>query len=276
MLTKRAFFHHCAFCIAGAYSLDAFARDGVEVGKQSNFTKLVPAAEVEGTAYTQYSHMLKQASEKNALAPDDHPQVIRLRTIATRLIPYSYEWNPRAKDWNWQVNLIGSDQINAFCMPGGKIAFYYGILKKLNLSDDEVAMVMGHEVAHALREHARERMGKSTATQGLSRIGGALVAGIFGIDPRITDMVAQQGANLLSLKFGREDESEADLIGMELGARAGFDPRSGVTLWEKMSANNQNAPPEWMSTHPSGNSRIQEMQANMGKVLPLYQRAKTP
>ena len=262
--------------MAGAYSLDAFARDGVEVGKQSNFTKLVPAAEVEGTAYTQYSQMLKQASEKNALAPDDHPQVIRLRTIATRLIPYSYEWNPRAKDWNWQVNLIGSDQINAFCMPGGKIAFYYGILKKLNLSDDEVAMVMGHEVAHALREHARERMGKTTATQGLSRIGGALVAGIFGIDPRITDMVAQQGANLLTLKFGREDESEADLIGMELGARAGFDPRSGVTLWEKMSANNQNAPPEWMSTHPSGSSRIQEMQANMDKVLPLYQRAKTP
>ena len=102
------------------------------------------------------------------------------------------------------------------------------------------------------------------------------MAGIFGIDPRITDMVAQQGANLLTLKFGREDESEADLIGMELGARAGFDPRSGVTLWEKMSANNQNAPPEWMSTHPSGNSRIQEMQANMSKVLPLYQRAKTP
>jgi predicted Zn-dependent protease len=119
-------------------------------------------------------------------------------------------------------------------------------------------------------------MGKSTATQGLTRIGGALVAGIFGIDPRITDMVAQQGANLLSLKFGREDESEADLIGMELGARAGFDPRSGVTLWEKMSANNQNAPPEWMSTHPSGSSRIQEMQANMAKVLPLYQRAKPP
>ena len=105
---------------------------------------------------------------------------------------------------------------------------------------------------------------------------GALVAGIFGIDPRITDMVAQQGANLLTLKFGREDESEADLIGMELGARAGFDPRSGVTLWEKMSANNQNAPPEWMSTHPSGSSRIQEMQANMDKVLPLYQRAKPP
>jgi len=107
MLTKRAFFHHCAFCMAGAYSLDTLARDGVEVGKQSSFAKLVPAAEIESSAYTEYSQMLKQASEKNALAPDDHPQVIRLRAIALKLIPFSYEWNPRARDWNWQVNLIG-------------------------------------------------------------------------------------------------------------------------------------------------------------------------
>ena len=274
MLTKRAFFHHCAFCMAGAYSLDAFARDGVEVGKQSNFTKLVPAAEVEGTAYTQYSQMLKQASEKNALAPDDHPQVIRLRTIATRLIPYSYEWNPRAKDWNWQVNLIGSDQINAFCMPGGKIAFYHGILSKLNLTDDEVGMVMGHEIAHALREHARERMGKSMATNGLSRLGGALIAGFLGIDARVTDAVAQQGAQLLSLKFSREDESEADLVGMELAARAGYNPRAGVSLWQKMSAANKGAPPQWLSTHPSGNTRIKDIEANLPKVNPLYERAK--
>jgi predicted Zn-dependent protease len=248
----------------------------VDVGKPSAFSKLVPADDVEHSARQQYAQLLSQAHQKNALAPAEHPQLLRLRRIAERIIPQALPWNPRAKDWKWEVNLIGSNQVNAFCMPGGKIAFYYGILKKLNLSDDEVAMVMGHEVAHALREHARERMGKSTATQGLSRIGGALVAGIFGIDPRITDMVAQQGANLLTLKFSREDETEADLVGMELGARAGFDPRSGVTLWEKMSANNQNAPPEWMSTHPSGNSRIHEMQANMDKVLPLYQRAKTP
>ena len=276
MLTKRAFFHHCAFCMAGAYSLDAFARDGVEVGKQSNFTKLVPAAEVEGTAYTQYNQMLKQASEKNALAPDDHPQVIRLRTIATRLIPYSYEWNPRAKDWNWQVNLIGSDQINAFCMPGGKIAFYHGILSKLNLTDDEVGMVMGHEIAHALREHARERMGKSMATNTLSKIGGALASVYLGVDPRLTDAVAMQGANLINLKFGREDESEADLVGMELAARGGYNPRAGVTLWQKMSAANKGAPPQWMSTHPSGKTRIKDIEANLPKVEHLYQQAEKP
>ncbi len=262
--------------MAGAYSLDAFARDGVEVGKQSNFTKLVPAAEVEGTAYTQYSQMLKQAAEKNALAPDDHPQVIRLRTIATRLIPYSYEWNPRAKDWNWQVNLIGSDQINAFCMPGGKIAFYHGILSKLNLTDDEVGMVMGHEIAHALREHARERMGKSMATNTLSKIGGALASVYLGVDPRVTDAVAMQGANLINLKFGREDESEADLVGMELAARAGYNPRAGVSLWQKMSAVNKGAPPQWMSTHPSGKTRIKDIEANLPKVEHLYQQAAKP
>jgi len=276
MLTKRAFFHHCAFCVAGAYSLDALSRDGVEVGKQSNFTKLVPAAEVEGSALTQYNQMLKQASDKNALAPDNHPQVLRLRSISKRLIPYSYEWNPRAKDWAWQVNLIGSDQINAFCMPGGKIAFFHGILSKLELTDDEVAMVMGHEIAHALREHARERMGKSMATNALSRIGGALASVYLGVDPRLTDAVAAQGANLLTLKFSREDESEADLVGMELAARAGYNPQAGVTLWQKMDAANKGAPPQWLSTHPSGSTRIKDIQANLPKVNPLYERAGKP
>jgi len=274
MPTKRAFLHACAGCAAGLFSLDVLARDGVEVGGTSKFAKLVPAEQVEGTALTQYGQMLKQANEKDALAGDDHPQVIRLRAIANKIIPFSYEWNPRAREWKWEVNLLGSTQINAFCMPGGKIAFYSGILTKLELTDDEVAMVMGHEIAHALREHARERMGKSMATNGLSRLGGALIAGYFGIDARVTDAVAQQGAQLLSLKFSREDESEADLVGMELAARAGYNPRAGVSLWQKMSAANKGAPPQWLSTHPSGSTRIKEIEANLPKVTPLYERAK--
>jgi predicted Zn-dependent protease len=172
------------------------------------------------------------------------------------------------------VNLIGSAQVNAFCMPGGKIAFYTGILQKLQLTDDEVAMVMGHEIAHALREHARERMAKSGVTQGVARLGGAVVAGIFGIDPNLTDMAARGTANLLTLEFSREDESEADLVGMELAARAGFDPRAGVTLWQKMSAANKGAPPQWLSTHPSGTTRIAEIEANLPRVMPLYERSK--
>lgn len=250
------------------------AREGVEVGGNSAFTKLVPPEQVEKTASQQYLQMLSQANGKNALVQGDHPQVKRLRAIASKIIPFTSTWNPRARNWRWEVNLIDSSQINAFCMPGGKIAFYSGILQKLNLSDDEAAMVMGHEIAHALREHARERMGKSAVTQSAARIGSALAASFFGIDPRITDTIASGGAHLLTLEFSREDESEADLVGMELAARAGFDPRAGVSLWQKMSAANKGAPPQWLSTHPSGTSRITEIEANLPKVMPLYERAR--
>lgn len=263
----------CAVCVGGVGTV--LAREGVEVGREvSVFANLVPAGEVEQSAAKQYSEMMKDAASKNALAPDEHPQVQRLRLIAKKLIPQSMDWNPRAKEWRWEVNLVGSTQINAFCMPGGKIAFYTGILTQLQLTDDEVAMVMGHEIAHALREHARERMGKASATNGVATVGGALAAVFLGVSPQITDMVASQGANLLNLKFSRDDETEADLVGMEIAARAGYDPRSGVTLWQKMSAANKNAPQQWLSTHPSGTTRIQEIEANLPKVMPLYQRTK--
>ncbi len=273
---RRRFIHHCAWCSAGLglFGPEVLAREGVEVGGTSQFAKLVPAEDLEKSALQQYRQMLQQAASKNALGPDSHPQVMRLRAIAQRIIPHSYDWNPRARSWQWEVNLIGSNQINAFCMPGGKIAFFTGILKQLELTDDEVAMVMGHEVAHALREHARERMGKSAATQGLTRLGGAIVSGVFGISPQITDLVAREGANLITLKFSREDETEADLVGMELAARAGYNPRAGVTLWQKMSAANKGAPPQWLSTHPSGDTRIREIESNLPKVLPLFERAR--
>ncbi len=274
MISKRQFIYGCVGCACGLGAGAALAREGVEVGKESAFAKLVPAAEVEQSARQQYSQMMKEASSKGALGPDDHPQVQRLRRIANELIPHSYEWNPRAREWKWEVNLIGSNQINAFCMPGGKIAFYTGILSQLKLTDDEVAMVMGHEIAHALREHARERMGKAVATNGLATIGSTVASVFFGVNPNLTDFVAKQGANLLSLKFSRDDETEADLVGMESAARAGYVPRSGVTLWQKMSAASKGAPPQWLSTHPSGNTRIEEIQANLPKVLPLYERSK--
>jgi predicted Zn-dependent protease len=250
------------------------AREGVDVGQPSAFSKLVPAEQVEGNARQQYYQILDQAQSKKALAPKDHPQLMRLREIARRIIPHALSWNPRARDWKWEVNLIGSSQINAFCMPGGKIAFYSGILDKLKLNDHEVAMVMGHEIAHALREHARERIGKTAVTQGVARIGGALAASIFGIDPGLTDAVARGGANLLTLEFSREDETEADIVGLELAARAGYDPRAGITLWEKMSAANANSPPQWLSTHPSGRSRIAEIEQQLPKVMPLYEKAR--
>ena len=248
----------------------AQAREGVDVGSNSPFSKLVSADTVEQSSGQQYAQMLQQAAAKNALGPANHPQVRRLRTIAARIIPFAVAWNPRARDWRWEVNLLGSQQINAFCMPGGKIAFYSGILDKLKLSDDEVAMVMGHEIAHALREHARERMGKNAATG----IGANLLGQVLGLG-QIGQTVTNYGAQLLTLQFSRSDESEADLVGMELAARAGYDPRAGVSLWQKMSAANKGAPPQWLSTHPSGSTRIGDIEVNLPNVLPLYERAKS-
>ena len=260
-----------ALALALCTGLPAFAqaREGVDVGKNSAFSNLVPADSVERSSAEQYQQMLQQANEKKALAGKDHPQLMRLRAIAAKIIPHALQWNPRAANWQWEVNLIGSKQINAFCMPGGKIAFYTGILDQLKLTDDEVAMVMGHEIAHALREHARERMGKSTATN----IGASLLTQMLGLG-QIGQTVTNYGAQLLTLQFSRDNESEADLVGMELAARAGYDPRAGVTLWQKMSAANKGAPPQWLSTHPSGTTRIGDIEANLPKVMPLYERVK--
>ncbi|WP_416136180.1 M48 family metallopeptidase [Aquabacterium sp. A7-Y] len=261
-----------ALLAAGASAaLPALAQEGVDVGKQSSFSKLVPAEQVEAAASQQYAEMMQQARAQKALGPDNHPQVVRLREIAKRLIPLTDEWNPRAKQWKWEVNLIGSKQINAFCMPGGKIAFYSGILQQLKLSDDEVAQIMGHEIAHALREHARERMGKTAAT----RIGAGLLSSILGLG-NTGDTLLNMGGQLLTLKFSREDESESDLVGMDIAARAGYNPRAGVTLWQKMMEASKGAPPQFLSTHPAGSTRIRDIERNLPRVLPLYERAEKP
>jgi Zn-dependent protease with chaperone function len=256
-----------AVAVAAA-GLPAHAADGVKLGEPSVMGNLVPAGALEKQAAQQYGELKRKAAEKQALAPDDHPQVKRLRAIAARLIPFAGRFNPRASQWQWEVNLIGSKQINAFCMPGSKIVFYTGLLDTLKLSDDEVAMVMGHEIAHALREHARERMAKAQMTQLGASLLGELVGG-----GRYTGAF-QMGGNLLSLKFSRDDESEADVAGLDLAARAGFDPRAAVSLWQKMTAANSRAPLEFLSTHPAGENRIKEIESHLPAVMPLFQQAR--
>lgn len=270
-LPGRRLFGGAVLAAGASAALPVLAREGVDVDGISTFAKLVPPEQIEEAAGQQYAQMLQQADKARALGPAGHPQVQRLRYIAQRLIPYTDEWNPRARQWQWQVNLIGSQQLNAFCMPGGKIAFYFGILDKLKLTDDEVATIMGHEMAHALREHARERLGKTLATRGAIELGSALFG--LGTGGRY---LADMGGQLLTLRFSREDEAEADLVGMEIAARGGYDPGAGVTLWQKMGAANKGAPPQWLSTHPAGPARIREIQAALPKVQPLYARATKP
>jgi predicted Zn-dependent protease len=239
--------------------------------KRSGLTRLVSADQVEQAAGQNYRQMLQQAASQRALGPANNEQVQRLNYIAKRIIPFTAGCNPRSQQWRWEVNLIGSQELNAFCMPGGKIAFYYGILAKLKLDDDEVAMIMGHEVAHALLEHARERMGKTMATNGAIQLGSALLGlGNAG------NALANLGGNLLTLRFSRDDESEADALGLVLAAKAGYKPAAGVSLWKKMMAASKGAPPQFLSTHPSGETRIHDIESRLDRLMPVYDEAAKP
>ncbi|MBC5785660.1 M48 family metallopeptidase [Ramlibacter sp. USB13] len=258
-----------AFLLAAGTTVAGGALAQVNVGPPSTVRSLVPANELEVAAQQQYGELMQQARAKGALAPENHPQLRRLRSISSRLIADAPRWNERARQWRWEVNLIGSKSINAFCMPGGKIAVFTGLLDRLELSDDETAMVVGHEMAHALREHARERIAKSQGTGALLSLG----AQLFGLG-QLGDVAANIGTQLLTLKFSRDDETEADLVGLEMGARAGFDPRASVTLWEKMgreSGGNANA--AFLSTHPTGPDRMRRLQENIPRVEGLYRQA---
>jgi predicted Zn-dependent protease len=243
----------------------------VKVGEGSSLKNMVPASQLEQSATKQYNSMKQKASQKNALAPESHPQVIRLRAIAKKILPHAYAWNPDSQGWKWEINLFVSDEVNAFCMPGGKIAFYTGILEKLKLNDDEVATVMGHEIAHALREHARDRIAKAQ----IGNLGANVLSSALGLG-NVGSQALGQGLQIIGLSFSRADEKDADLVGMDIAARAGYDPRAGVSLWQKMGqlSQDKDKQPEWLSTHPSGDSRIYEIQRNMMDALVLYARAK--
>ena len=258
---------------SGAAALTAVASPvlaQVDVGRSSSLRNLVPAEDLEIAATQQYAKMLAEAKAKGALAGGNNAQLQRLRTIAAKLVPQTPQWNERARDWKWEVNLLGSKEINAFCMPGGKIAFYTGILEQLRLTDDEAAMIMGHEMAHALREHARARIAKSQGTSTLLSLGSQLLGlGEFG------NVAANVGTQLLTLRFSRDDETDADLVGLELAARGGYNPQASVSLWQKMAqASGGAGGPSFLSTHPSGPQRIQELQSNVPRVQGLYERAR--
>jgi Zn-dependent protease with chaperone function len=257
------------FLLAAGAVAAAPAMGQVDVGSRSGFRKLVSADEIETAAAQQYAKTLAEARAKGSLASSGNSQLRRLRAIAQRIIPFTGQWSERAGQWRWEVNLIISNDVNAFCMPGGKIAFFSGILERLQLTDDETAMIMGHEMAHALREHASERIGKTQATgMGLSLMSRLLGLGDLG------DVAANIGTQLLTLNFSRTDESEADLVGLELAARAGYAPQAGASLWRKMAQVSGSGNLAFLSTHPTGPQRIRDLQANESKVQGLYERAR--
>jgi len=258
----------CALTPAAAREPDSDENEGVKLGRLSILRSLVSEDRLERQAGLQYDALTQKASAQQALLRDDHPTVQRVRGIASKLLPHTGKFNDRAKTWKWEINVINSQTVNAFCMPGGKIVVFTGIIDQLHMTDDEIALVVGHEIAHALREHSRARAAKGTITNVLA-IGAAVLTGSNAVG-----QLASVSGDLLGRKFSRNDETEADLVGMELAARSAYDPRAGIGLWEKMSQLSKGAPPQWLSTHPSSVNRIQTFKDNVKDVIHLYEKAQ--
>ncbi|MFN9029791.1 MAG: M48 family metallopeptidase [Betaproteobacteria bacterium] len=257
-----------ALLITGCQTVQTTRGGVVGVDRKQTMSPLAPsAAQIDAMARQQYAQILAQANKKSALNRDPK-QVERVRAIAQRLTPHTAVFRDDAPRWQWEVNVLSSDQVNAWCMPGGKIAVYTGLIEKLKITDDELAAVMGHEIAHALREHARERMARAAPVQ----LGAAVLGALYG--QGAADLGGMFGQAMFVLPNSRENEQESDRIGVELAARAGYDPRAAITLWQKMgAASGGGAPPQWLSTHPSNDSRIRDLQEYSARVLPLYQQA---
>ena len=235
------------------------------VGIERQQLMMVSEKEMSQGAQQAYAGILKEAREKGTLNTNKH-YLERIRIVGNRLIPQTAAFRPDAPLWNWEINLIKSDELNAWCMPGGKIAFYTGIIDKLQLTDAEIAAIMGHEMAHALREHGRER---ATQTQ-LTQVGLAALQIFTGVQGPLLDVTAMALNVTLTLPNSRTHETEADRIGVELAARAGYDPFAAVRVWEKMSKHSNGGPPQILSTHPTNENRIKDLKKYAQRVEPLY------
>lgn len=242
------------------------------VGVNRSQFMMASSEDVNRLSAASYSEQNQKAKEKNILVTSG-PTYDRLKFIANRLIPQTEAFRDDTKQWDWRLTLIDEPILNASCAPGGKITFYTGIIEQLNLNDDEIAAIMGHEIAHALREHGRERVSQAAAQNILVNIAMA-VAGPYGSAVSAANQVAQYA---IVLPNSRENESEADAIGLELAARAGYNPRGAISVWQKMlKATKDKSTPEFLSTHPSGETRIEQLTALMPSVEPLYKAAPKP
>jgi predicted Zn-dependent protease len=238
------------------------------VGVDRKQHMLVSEQEIEKGADVAYDQELDKAKQKHALNTDQQVYQ-RVQNITRRLIPQTGTFRPDAPQWKWEVNVQTTEDVNAYCMPGGKIMVYTGLIEQLHATDAELAAVIGHEIAHALREHSRERISRAYAEQ--LALAGIAVA--TGASEATMQLASQVSAVTFQLPHSREQEAEADRIGLEIMARAGYDPNAAISLWQKMGKLAKGGPPEFLSTHPSGDSRIRDLEAAVPRVLPLYQAA---
>jgi predicted Zn-dependent protease len=253
-------------CVAACATVQTTAPGAVGIDRKQRM--LVSEEDVEKGATQAYAQEVQQAQTAGKLNTNAQ-LTARVRHVAQRLIPQTKVFRPDAPQWNWEINTLQTDDMNAYAMPGGKIMVYSGLVDKLNLNDAELAAVIGHEISHALREHTRERVSRAYAQQ-LALAGLAVVT---GAGAGALDLANEVASVTFQLPHSREQESEADIMGLELMARAGYDPHSAVSVWQKMLAAEKSSPPQFLSTHPSAGNRISELQARIPQVLPLYQAA---
>ena len=249
---------------AGCSTVETTKESAVGVDRKQHM--MVSSESVNQSAEKAYADILAQAQKQNALDKDP-ATVARVKAIASRLIPATGALRPDAPGWKWDMHVLSSKEVNAWCMPGGKIAVYTGLIDQLHPTDGELAAVMGHEIGHALREHGREQ----ASQQMIQQVGVGILGALTGVNTQLAQTIADV---TISLPHSRTDETEADRIGVELMARAGYDPHEAANLWQKMSKLGGSQPPQFLSTHPSNESRIADVTADANKVMPLYQAAK--
>jgi predicted Zn-dependent protease len=230
---------------------------------------LVPEEQVISASSQAYSAQMAEYQKKGELEANS-PVVTRVRNIASRIIEQAARTRPETANWKWEVNVIDEPQVNAFAMAGGKIAVYTGLLEKISPTDDELAQVMAHEVAHALAGHTREKMSVAMGTD--------LALAAYGATQAANEKTQQAlaaGALLaIRLPNSRKMESEADRVGIELAAKAGYDPNAAVSLWRKMAQAGNSGGPEFLSTHPSDERRLQTLAELAPQMMPIYKTAR--
>lgn len=267
MFLKQIFAAAGALTLVSCQTVQTTQSGAVGVSREQRMA--VPAEALEQAAREQYGALMAQERQKGALNRNPS-QVERVRAVANRIVPQTTIFRPDARAWAWEVNILSSPEVNAWCMPGGKMAVYTGLIEKLNITDDELAAVMGHEIAHALREHARERASEQAVAGTVISVGAALM-GLGDLGQKSAEF-AYMG--LLGLPNSRRHETEADRVGIELAARAGYDPRAAVSLWQKMGQVGGGEPIKFLSTHPSQSDRLADLTAYSQRVMPLYEQSR--
>jgi predicted Zn-dependent protease len=244
------------------------AQPQLRYGNAIAFRNLIPSPLLEQVTAAEYRQLVQSAIQGKRLLPENNARVRRVRAIVEHLAPYAVKWNDRVRNWNWEVSVIRSREIRASCLPGGKILVDSGLLDRLRLNDDELGVLLAHEIAHALREHARASLGEQPPA-----VGANPMSSLFGLAAQLPPQIGN-GERLATLRYDPTDETEADVIGGDIAARAGFDPRAAITLWDKLAAMTRADKEDgFIYTHPYDARRRQDLLKRLGDLMPLYAKA---